>query len=323
MILIFSTNDDFTTQTVISWLHHFEQHPIVINEFNPIVSIDIAISATESQVAFTVKSGETVNTRDVKIVWYRKGLYFFDMQYLRAEKRQHLKAFFEHLKFEQKSLTNFLFNHLKAKTIGDFQLIDNNKLITLELAKQNGLLIPDSKITTHKNTLQYNFPLINKTISDVVNTQIKKWIYYNRTTQYNPQDGPDVFFPSLFQKEVIKAFELRVFYFDGDFYAMAIFSQATESAKVDFRDITQQTQLTNVPYALPEKVGEKLRKLISLLGHTSCSIDLIVDESDNFYFLELNPVGQFGMVSTPCNYFIEKKIAQKLAKYVTEPYKRA
>ena len=29
-------------------------------------------------------------------------------------------------------------------------------------------------------------------------------------------------------------------------------------------------------------------------------------------FLEVNPVGQFGMVSLPCNYQLEKRIAQYL-----------
>jgi hypothetical protein len=31
-----------------------------------------------------------------------------------------------------------------------------------------------------------------------------------------------------------------------------------------------------------------------------------------YVFLEVNPIGQFGMVSAPCNYNLEKKIAQYL-----------
>lgn len=44
------------------------------------------------------------------------------------------------------------------------------------------------------------------------------------------------------------------------------------------------------------------------------SIDLIVDTQDNYYFLEINPVGQFGMVSQPCNYYLEKKVAEYLVQ---------
>jgi len=43
------------------------------------------------------------------------------------------------------------------------------------------------------------------------------------------------------------------------------------------------------------------------------SIDIIVDNNGKYYFLEINPVGQFGMVSIPCNYYLEKKIANYLA----------
>ncbi len=42
------------------------------------------------------------------------------------------------------------------------------------------------------------------------------------------------------------------------------------------------------------------------------SIDMIVNTKNEFIFLEVNPVGQFGMVSEPCNYFLEKKVAEFL-----------
>ena len=44
------------------------------------------------------------------------------------------------------------------------------------------------------------------------------------------------------------------------------------------------------------------------------SIDLVVDINDVYYFLEVNPVGQFGMVSSPCNYNIEKKLVNTLLR---------
>ena len=61
------------------------------------------------------------------------------------------------------------------------------------------------------------------------------------------------------------------------------------------------------------KTEQLLRNLFESKELNSGSIDLIKpkDES-NLVFLEINPVGQFGMVSHPCNYNIEKLIAQKL-----------
>jgi hypothetical protein len=37
----------------------------------------------------------------------------------------------------------------------------------------------------------------------------------------------------------------------------------------------------------------------------------------------LNPIGQFSMVSIPCNYYIERDIALKLISYVKKDIKRA
>jgi len=41
---------------------------------------------------------------------------------------------------------------------------------------------------------------------------------------------------------------------------------------------------------------------------------MIRARNGDFIFLEINPVGQFGMTSIPCNYFLEKKIAEHLIK---------
>jgi D-alanine-D-alanine ligase-like ATP-grasp enzyme len=42
------------------------------------------------------------------------------------------------------------------------------------------------------------------------------------------------------------------------------------------------------------------------------SIDIIKDNNGEYIFLEVNPVGQFGMTSIPCNFYLEKKIAEYL-----------
>jgi glutathione synthase/RimK-type ligase-like ATP-grasp enzyme len=48
------------------------------------------------------------------------------------------------------------------------------------------------------------------------------------------------------------------------------------------------------------------------IGMKSGSIDLIVDENNDYIFLEVNPIGQFAQVSIPCNYYIEEYIANYL-----------
>jgi len=125
---------------------------------------------------------------------------------------------------------------------------------------------------------------------------------------------PDEFFPSLFQKNISKKYELRVFYLNKKFYSMAIFSQNDSQTKTDFRNYNFEKPNRNVPYSLPRVVKVKINKLMKVLELETGSLDLLVDENDDYYFLEINPVGQYGMVSYPCNYYLDKIIAEELIR---------
>ena len=95
---------------------------------------------------------------------------------------------------------------------------------------------------------------------------------------------------------------------------MAIFSQNDEQTKVDFRKYNLKIPNRFIPFSLPSIVLQKLKKLMDTLKLSTGSIDLVVDINDVYYFLEVNPVGQFGMVSSPCNYNIEKKLVNTLLR---------
>jgi len=120
------------------------------------------------------------------------------------------------------------------------------------------------------------------------------------------------FFPSLFQEEVKKKYELRIFYFLGEFYSSAIFSQGNNKTEVDFRNYDKEKPNRVVPYQLPIDLGQKLKTLMDELNLETGSIDMIVTPEKKYVFLEVNPIGQFNQVSIPCNYFLEKKIADYL-----------
>ena len=48
------------------------------------------------------------------------------------------------------------------------------------------------------------------------------------------------------------------------------------------------------------------------IGLNTGSIDMIKSVDGNYYFLEVNPSGQFGMTSFPCNYNLHEKVADYL-----------
>ena len=95
---------------------------------------------------------------------------------------------------------------------------------------------------------------------------------------------------------------------------MAIFSQEIRTNKVDFRKYSKEIPNRYVPYDLPKTISMKLKRLMDNLKLNSGSIDLVYTKDEDYYFLEVNPVGQFAMVSEPCNYYLEKIVAQKLSE---------
>ena len=123
---------------------------------------------------------------------------------------------------------------------------------------------------------------------------------------------PEKFSFSLFQEYIEKQFEIRSFFLNREEFSMAIFSQQSSKTMTDFRNYDKEYPNRRVPFKLPEYVREKVLKLMDELHINTGSFDFIFSKSGEYVFLEVNPVGQFGMVSMPCNYYLEKKIALSL-----------
>lgn len=196
-----------------------------------------------------------------------------------------------------------------------------NKLNVLDCASKVGLKIPRTVVTNKKDSLIAAFSgceIITKHISEAHGLFFDATLFMNYTavvTKEFVDTLPETFFPSLFQEKIEKKYEIRAFYLMGIIYAMAIFSQSSEQTKVDFRQYDFSNSNRMVPFELPLSVQAKINDLMERLNLKHGSIDLIKSVDDEYVFLEVNPVGQFGMVSHPCNYYLEEKVAQTLSEY--------
>ncbi|EZH75010.1 hypothetical protein ATO12_09780 [Aquimarina atlantica] len=200
--------------------------------------------------------------------------------------------------------------------------VKSDKFSMLRLAKELGLDIPDSLITNSKKELLYFFKkqqhVITKPLYETVYFNDESYVAFFKTdkiTEEVIESLPSTFFPSLFQGYVEKDIELRAFYIEEEFYTMAIFSQLDPQTKVDFRNYNDERPNRNVPYVLPKEIETKLKILMKELNLNTGSIDLIKTPDKKYVFLEVNPTGQFGFVSKPCNYYLEDKIANTLIQH--------
>lgn len=93
---------------------------------------------------------------------------------------------------------------------------------------------------------------------------------------------------------------------------MTIFSQKNKKTQVDFRNYDHSCPNRNVPFKIPTWYEKKLLSLYKQLNLKSGSADIIVTPDDQFVFLEINPIGQFGWLSKNCNYYLEKLVSKHL-----------
>ncbi|OCK52800.1 grasp-with-spasm system ATP-grasp peptide maturase [Chryseobacterium sp. CBo1] len=314
MILIFSQAEfEYTTDVIYEWIVHLGGNVRRVNGRTLMESKNFKIDFTSSKRNLALND---INIDDVNIIWYRRwmGQYSFD-------KKRDLNAF---LKREFRSLSQYFFSCFstdKWYNKDSYQKDYASKSAQLFFASKNGFKIPTTLITTNKKELvkfiEENDSVIMKPIGDIdtFHDKIQKKNlapFTERIDENIINNLKETFFPTLFQKEIKKKLEVRVFFDSGDIYSMAIFSASNKETEIDFRQYDNKLPNRNVPFNLTDIEEKKIRKFMKDVDLQTGSLDFIFDLNNELYFLEVNPLGQFGMVSLPCNYNIEKKIAEKL-----------
>ncbi len=198
----------------------------------------------------------------------------------------------------------------------------DNKLLMNAIARKAGLKVPKTIICNTKKTL---LAFLAQNPSGIICKPINFCGYYFKEdfsyTAYTKMvdeefldNCPAVFFPTLFQGRIRRDYEIRTFYLDGSFYPTAIYANDYDPALADVKLIAGKKSTHNLPCTLPSKLCQQLDVFMKSINLVTGSVDILKDPEDNYYFIEVNPVGQYLAPSKDSNYLIEKKIALWLVK---------
>ncbi|PWK77286.1 ATP-GRASP peptide maturase of grasp-with-spasm system [Mucilaginibacter oryzae] len=315
MILVVSEKNDQSTYEVMQWLKRYNVPHFRINGEDV---LNIKMLDLNKEVILDVQGNE-IPLSKVSVLWYRRGSFNF-----RKSVAENYEGIID---TESKVLNNYLFKYLDTKKhcLNNFLYAFVNKLYVLELAQDAGLNIPRTFVTGNKgyalDYLKNEREVITKIMGSqflIRNTGTIKMAYTEQVSDQDINGFADSFFPSLLQKRISKRYEIRAFYFDGRFYSMAILSQGNKKTETDYRKYDHELPNRAIPYQLPGEVEDRLKVVFTKLNLNSGSADLILDNNHHYIFLEINPIGQFGMVSKPCNYHLEKKLANHLINHGAE-----
>jgi ATP-GRASP peptide maturase of grasp-with-spasm system len=321
-VLIFSELLDASTNDVINWLSAMNHNVFRINTEDVVDGVRMSF---EGKTTIQIKvNGKKINLNEMDCTWYRRGHLTLNRRIYfpkKIEKEIH-EAVSNHLiEDELMTIEEFIDSYLYGKPhLGNNIQRNSNKLIALEKARKVGLKTPNSEISSEKDELlnffnKHDKDCISKGIQDILSFTVKNKGYNYATSKINEEDIREMnetFFPSLLQQNIPKKYELRIFYLRKEFYAMAIFSQNDAQTKVDFRNYNWEKPNRNVPYILPKEIERKLELFMQSMQLDCGSIDMIVTNKNEYVFLEVNPKGQYGMVSLPCNYHLDKMIVNEL-----------
>ncbi|PSK90866.1 grasp-with-spasm system ATP-grasp peptide maturase [Taibaiella chishuiensis] len=314
MILILSDCTDVSTDYAIEWFRYCRLPFIRLNDIdliNTVVSVEF--KEGKQNIIFNLKE-QIVSLDEITAVWFRRGILGFQSNFknMSAHSQELTDQVVELINLENKTLTDFVIAKLAQKQVLNNQNSYNiNKLQTLAFAQELGINIPVTAIETNRKAVDAALKrpgeqIITKPIQDIF------WLNYNGRTeaQYTArlsdyEDRPENFYYSLFQECIDKKYELRIFFINNDFYCAAIFSESTDGRHDSFKEKLPRI----IPYQISDKLKTQLAGLAKRCEINCGSIDMIIDKSGKHYFLEINPVGQYGMLSKHCNYNLHEKIA--------------
>ncbi|WP_308004119.1 grasp-with-spasm system ATP-grasp peptide maturase [uncultured Chryseobacterium sp.] len=306
MVLILSNKNDFTTNLVQDWLYYYGKEVTRINNYIT------ELNFKTDNISIKSETDEQINLDDIKSFWYRKGRVIKPVN----TNHQTIKSEFE--------ITEGYISYLLSdkKGIGRYkQAMNLNKLIVLQIAKKNGLNIPNTFVLDNKDDLlnllcenkDKKFITKMKTESSMFQfDDTSSIIYTNVLNEKFIESLPQRFAPSLIQEKIEKLMEIRTFFLHGKTWSMAIFSQNDDQTKDDYRRYNNKKPNRNTLFKLPKNLEDKLCLVMNDLNLDTGSIDWILTKDNQYYFLEVNPTGQFSNMSMTCNYPLEKIIAQKL-----------
>ncbi len=300
---IFSRNADISTELVIDWLRFYG--------IQEIQRINSDFLLPDSNIPFSFNLNESMQTKDC---WVR------NWNKTKIETNDIISQDLAHcLESDSLSVQDYIWflNGIESDFISE-----KSKLIQLKVAKETGFSIPSTLVTNSKNKLrdfvQEYSKVITKPLSkpfvEIDKIDKKAKLSYTRLiNNAEINELPELFYPSLFQEQIKKEFEVRSFIWEEQIWSMAIFSQSSSSTSVDFRNYDQNKPNRRIPYTLPNDISDLVKKYSKTLGIKSGSFDFAVDANDKHFFFEVNAFGQFNMISKSCNYNIEEFIAKTFA----------
>lgn len=307
-VLIFSSSIDYSTDLICIELEKRNISYLRINrdqfhKFNIILDID----KPKLQIEFNKKI-YFFNNEEFNSIYFRAPVFLRTINKLYSLNEQLYKtqwnAFLRNL---------IIFDKVRWLNNPVYTYRAENKMYQLLEAKRNGLFIPKTVVANTIIGLENEKNYVIKSIDTALFNMDEKEIF----TYSNTLSGRDIKSsksdfsnaPVFIQEYIENKIDIRVTYVFGKMYAIKILNNG-KGISCDWRTIKKE----NLEYStcrIPLDIENKLKLLMSSLKLNFGGIDLI-ESNDQFYFIEVNPTGEWGWIVGNTDYRIDKSIVDFL-----------
>jgi len=275
------------------------------------------ISVTENSFELTDEYGNTIHSKDIKAVWHRKAWGITVPEELDEDYRKMFLSGYGNLRH---NLITVLEDIPWINPFENERKIDGNKMLQLKIAEESNLTIPktifsndDQKITAffHEFCNGKAVAKLHSLTAKTMNGEnlISTMIIEKDTLEHMADIA---YCPMIFQPYVDKEYELRIVYIAGEFFTGKINNSENADWRVAHRNYAWSA------YELPGNVRTGLASMMEKMGLYIGAIDMIRGKDGEYYFLEVNPQGEWGMLQKELGFPIAEKIADNLIKRINK-----
>ena len=297
-LLIVSCKEDPHVDYVIDKFNQVDlgQRVIRLNTEDLITNVKFTFDGTLGSI-FIADSARHINTDEIGSVWYR-----------RPDKPLYPPNFPPATeKFVTSQVWTVLngFYHLTADSAvwinpRPTAAMSSNKIKQLQMAQSVGFCVPETLITNDVDQANHFLDTFDEVCIkslDSSSPTAEGITYPFHTARLTAEEKSNnlalvAHCPTLFQRFIHKAFDLRVTVFGNKVYAVEIHSQARSESEQDFR-LVSPTLLEHRIHKLPAQIEKKILTFMRYFDLRFSAMDFAVTADGDYYFLENNPNGQW------------------------------
>ena len=317
MILILSNKYDISVDYVVRLLRENKKKFLRVNTED---LIDRSASVTFPRFSYKIKKKDIDYdlVRELGSVWFRRPGKPFEFTPKESSPSKSVVAFVEnqwHAFIEGlKCIDNVFWVNDPDKNH-----IAENKICQLKLAQEIGLQIPKTCITNDKKeAIRFIQRCRGKMVAKalylpLIEEKDKDYFIFTSIVE-SIEEIPKREFglaPTIFQELLTRKTDYRLTIIGNDCFSVKVIRESNEGISNDWRIIKEGLKFQ--PCELPSDIIDKCIKMVKKLGLVFGAIDLVQTHNE-FYFLEINPNGEWAWLQKESKLPIAETLVDYLIK---------